>query len=266
MIDILIPTFNRPQSLALTLLSLIWQSFRDFRVIISDQGERAESVSAPVVKAVLRLLKAKGQKVQIHSCTARRGVAANRDFLLSASDAEYCLFLDDDLIIEPDLAGRLAQAMKEERCGFVGSAPIGLSFIADVRPQEQAIEFWEGRVSPEKILPGTPQWQRHKLHNAANIFHLQNRLGLAGKNQRKYKVAWIGSCVLFDSAKLRDCGGFGFWKRLPEDSCGEDVYAQIQVMAKYGGCGLIPSGVYHQELSTTIPRRESNALELLNRL
>jgi hypothetical protein len=30
-------------------------------------------------------------------------------------------------------------------------------------------------------------------------------------------------------------------------------------MARYGGCGLFPSGVYHQELPTTITHREVDA-------
>jgi hypothetical protein len=30
-------------------------------------------------------------------------------------------------------------------------------------------------------------------------------------------------------------------------------------MAKFGGCGLLPSGVYHQELETTIKNREVDA-------
>jgi hypothetical protein len=34
-------------------------------------------------------------------------------------------------------------------------------------------------------------------------------------------------------------------------------------MKKYGGCGIIPSGVYHQELETTVPDRTVNAPECL---
>ncbi len=263
MLDILIPTYNRPEALAITLLSLIWQDFRDFRVVIADQSEKRKSTAAPEVAAVLRVMRAKGIRADIFDRIRGKGIAANRDFLLSASEAKYCLFLDDDLILEPDMTGRLMAAMMKERCGFIGSAPIGLSFLGDFRPWEQAIEFWKGRVKPERVRPGTPQWERHKLHNAANIFHVQSGLRLTGKNQRLYKIAWIGSCVLYDSAKLRGCGGFGFWRRLPGEVCGEDVYAQIQMMERFGGCGLIPSGVYHQELPTTVRDRTYDAPKVL---
>lgn len=45
------------------------------------------------------------------------------------------------------------------------------------------------------------------------------------------------------------------WQELPLEHCGEDVLVQLRIMALYGGCGLIPSGVYHQELPTTIVER-----------
>jgi hypothetical protein len=34
-------------------------------------------------------------------------------------------------------------------------------------------------------------------------------------------------------------------------------------MDRYGGCGLIPSGVYHQELPTTLADRRVNAPHVL---
>jgi hypothetical protein len=75
----------------------------------------------------------------------------------------------------------------------------------------------------------------------------------------RYRVAWVGGCVLYDTRKLRAGGGFDFWTDLPPDHCGEDVLAQLKVMARYGGCGLLPSGVYHQELPTAVPDRRVNA-------
>lgn len=34
-------------------------------------------------------------------------------------------------------------------------------------------------------------------------------------------------------------------------------------MARFGGCGLIPSGAYHQELPTTLPCRDVDAPQVL---
>ncbi len=258
-VDVLVPTCDRPAALAVTLTALFAQNLGPARIVVSDQGETIEAASAPEVAAVLRLLRTRGIEVEVHRHLPRRGLAEQRAFLLGQSRAPYVLFLDDDVVLEPDLLARLANTLRTEGCGFVGSAVIGLSYLDDVRPHQQAIEFWDGPVEPEEVLPGSPQWERHHLHSAANLYHVQQRLGLTATCQRLYRVAWIGGCVLFDAEKLRAVGGFEFWQDLPDQHCGEDVLAQLRVMARYGGCGVIPSGAYHQELPTTVPVRKVDA-------
>ena len=113
------------------------------------------------------------------------------------------------------------------------------------------------------MAPDSPAWNRHHLHSAANLFHVQSQLNLTRGATRCYRVAWVGGCVMFDTAKLREAGGFDFWHELPRDHCGEDVLAQIRVMARYGGCGIIPSGAYHMELPTTITDRKFDAPKML---
>jgi hypothetical protein len=79
-----------------------------------------------------------------------------------------------------------------------------------------------------------------------------------------YRVAWVGGCTLYDTAKLRAAGGFDFWAQLPDEHAGEDVLAQLRVMERFGGCGLIPTRVYHQELPTTVANREVDAPKALD--
>ena len=262
-VDVLIPTYRRPTAVAVTLTSLCAQTFRDFRVVISDQTEDSDTWAAGEVKAALRVLQAHGHVIDLHKHLPRRGLAEQRQFLLDQATAPYVLFLDDDLILEPYVIDQMLRAIKEEHCGFVGSAVIGLSFVNDVRPHQQAIEFWNGPVKPEAVYPNTLAWERHRLHNAANLYHVQQRLGLTPEKQRKYRVAWVGGCVMYRTDKLRRVGGFQFWCDLPREHCGEDVLAQLRVMERYGGCGLIPSGVYHQELPTTVPDRRVDAPKVL---
>ena len=258
-VDVLVPTFRRPAALAVLLTSLMAQSWRDFRVVVSDQTEDGDPLQAGEVQAIVRLLRARGHAVELHRHLPRRGMAEQRQFLLDQVTAPRCLFLDDDLILAPDLVERLVATLDEEGCGFVGSGLVGLSFVDDVRPQEQELQLWEGPVEPEEVLPWSPAWWRYRLHNAANLHHLGDRLGLRAGERRRYRVAWIGGCVLYDTAALREVGGFGFWRDLPRDHAGEDVLAQLRVMAVRGGCGILPAGAYHQELGTTLPDRAVNA-------
>ncbi|MBW4469916.1 MAG: glycosyltransferase family 2 protein [Stenomitos rutilans HA7619-LM2] len=254
-VDVLIPTCNRPTALAVTLTSLIAQTFQNFRIIISDQTEDTNPLETGEVQAVLRVLAAHGHEVVLHKHLPRLGIAEQRQFLLDQASATYVLYLDDDLILEANLTQHLVRTIQTEGCGFVGSAPHGLSFRCDVRSHEQAIEFWQGAVQPEVVKPDTPQWERWRLHNAANLYHVQQRLGLAAADPQTYKVAWVAGCVLYDLEKLRSIGGFNFWRDLPPAHGGEDVRVQLLLMARYGGCGIIPSGAYHQEVPTTIRDR-----------
>lgn len=262
-LDVLVPTCRRPAALAVTLACLVGQTLPGFRVIVSDQTEEWDALGEGEVQAVVRVLRARGHPVELHRHLPRRGLAEHRQFLLDRTRAPYVLFLDDDVVLEPDVLARMLRAIRAARCGFVGSAVIGLSHAGDVRPHEQGIEFWDGPVEPEEVRPGTRAWERHRLHNAANLHHVQRRLGLGPDRQRLYKVAWVGGCVLYDAAALRAAGAFAFWRDLPREHCGEDVLAQLRVMARFGGCGLIPSGVYHQELPTTVPDRRVDAPRVL---
>jgi GT2 family glycosyltransferase len=264
-VDVLIPTRNRNAALAVTLTALSAQDFRDFRIIVSDQSDMPGAFACAEIRAVLRYLGARGIPVLTLSHLPRRGMAEQRAFLLAQAGAPSVLFLDDDVLLENDLLGRLHRTLQSQGCGFVGSALHGLSHVGDYRPEQQGIEFWDGTVQPERLEPSSPAWQRHQLHSAANLFHLQARLALERSSTRHYKVAWIGGCVLFNTAMLRQAGGFDFWQDLPYEHCGEDVLAQLRVMERFGGCGIVPSGAYHMELPTTIAHREVDAPKVLRR-
>ncbi|HWO93190.1 MAG TPA: glycosyltransferase family A protein [Dehalococcoidia bacterium] len=265
-VTILIPTCRRPAALAVTLTSLISQTFKDFDIVVSDQTDDANPYEAGEVRAAARVLEAHGHRVSLLRHLPRRGIAEHRQYLLDRAGGPLALYLDDDLILEPTVVERLVRVICEQECGFVGMAPVGLSYRDDVRPHEQVLEPWDGRVEPETVMPGTVEWQRYRLHNAANCYHVQRRLGLGNDDLLVYKVAWVGGCTLYDVWKLRSVGGFGFWMELPQEHCGEDVLAQLLVARKYGGCGVLPSGVYHQELETTVPDRRINAPVYLSSL
>lgn len=262
-ISILIPTYKRTKALAVTLTSLYYQSETSFNIIISDQSPDNELYKDQSLQTVVRLLEKQGHKVTILKNLPSRGMAQQRQFLLEHSNSKYSLFLDDDLVLETYVARNMKQVIEKENIGFVGCAVIGMSYRDDVRPHQQEIEFWNGSIIPETIVPKSEQWERYKVHNAANIYHIEQKFNASPEEPKPYKIAWVGGCVMYNTEKLRQVGGFSFWKDLPEKHCGEDVLAQLRVMKRFGGCAIIPSGVYHQELETTVPDRKVNAPEVL---
>ncbi|MEU7615645.1 glycosyltransferase family A protein [Micromonospora rifamycinica] len=264
-LDVLIPTRNRPAELAVTLAGLAAQlGVPGFGVVVSDQSDDKPAYAHPAAATMVRVLRHRGHPVLLTRRLPRRGLAEHRAYLLGRSAARYVLCLDDDVWLEPGTVQRLVTAIGELGCGFVGNAVHGLSYADDVRPDtHRHYEEWTGPVVPELVRPGTPQWQRSEIHPAANLLHIQQQVDLPPGAWRAYKVSWIGGCVLYDRAALVDSGGFEFWRRVPENHQGEDVAAQLAVLARYGGAGVLPSGAYHLESPTTVTDRAVEAWEVV---
>jgi hypothetical protein len=262
-VEVLVPTCDRPAELAVALAGLAAQD-HPFDVLVSDQSTGDPSYATPAARTLLRALELDGRRVRTVRHLPRRGLAEHRDALLLASRARYVLFCDDDVWLRPGTVARLHTAITELGCGFVGAAVEGLSHAGDHRPAElAAFERWDGPPQPERFGPGSPQWERWRLHNAANPLHLAARHVGPGEDWVAYKVAWVGGCVLYDRMALEAAGGFAFWPQLPVEHCGEDVLAQQRVMELFGGAGILPSGAVHLEAPTTLPDRTAAADALL---
>lgn len=267
MIDILLSTYNRLSSFIMTLSGVAAQIRTDLRVIIADQSEQPVN-EEQVVQNLFRIIEARGGALTYHHRPQVHGIAEQRDFLLKQAQSETILYLDDDVFMEPWVVERLYSVLREQQCAFVGAFPAGLTYRDDVRPQQQKIEYWEGRVQPEAIEPDSAAWQRWPLHLAANIYHVG--LSLPQGESRVYKVAWISSCILYEKAKVDAVGGFSFWNRLPRYHSGEEVLLQNLLMRRWGGCAIVPSGTYYSQVPTTVLNAsgtvDGHALDLLHEM
>ena len=259
--DVLVPSAGRPGALAVTLTGLLAQQL-PLRVVISDQTSEGPAYEQEEIVAVLRVLRLHGAPAELHFRPERLGIAEQRAFLLSRARTPYALFLDDDVLLGPGALARMLTALRELDCGLVGMAPQGLSYAADIRPDELAdFEPWTGPVLPERIRKGSPGWERWRLHNAANLVHLARAVEVPERGWVPYRIAWVGGCVLYRTEALRACGGYDFWPELPAGQRGEDVVAQLRVMERYGAAGLLPSAAYHLEVPTTMTDRQTDAYE-----
>lgn len=263
-VEVLIPTARGGAELAVTLAGLAAQDDPPFGVIVSDQSDDGSAGTEPAVAAMTRVLEAQGRLVRVVPHLPRRGLAEQRQFLFERSTARYVLYLDDDVWLEPGALARMHDAITTLRCGFVGQAPQGLSYLGDERPQERtSFRAWEGEVEPERLRADAPELERVPLHNAANLVHLARDVRLPDDRWLAYRVAWVGGCVLYDRSALADAGAFDFWRDVPPLHSGEDVAAEWRVMERRGGAGILPSGAVHLEAPTTIPDRPVDLFTLV---
>lgn len=247
-VDILLATFNRLPSFIMTLSGIAGQSRSNFRLIISDQSDKPVQDDA-VVQSLVRVIEARGGTVEFHHRQQSQGIAEQRDYLLQKATAQYVLFLDDDVWMEPHVLGMMTATLEEQQCGFIGASPTSLAARDDYRPDQQHIEFWEGPVQPEVVTPQTGQWQRSELHQGANLHHVS--LQIPQGEHYLYKVAWTPACILYDRARLLETGGFSYWDRLPRNQRGAEILVQNRMMRQWGGCAIIPSGTFYADIPST---------------
>jgi hypothetical protein len=244
LVDILIPAPGSPVSLGATLAALAGQRYPSFRITAAHPpiAPRDE----PPVAALVAVLQAGGHPVRVLDIDRASADGGAVQALVDQTEAPYVLVVEDGVYLEPDLIGRLVAAIRATGGAFVGSNVIDLRFRDEHRPDEEAIEFWDGPVRPEEIAVGSHAWtKRRRVHRGANLQHLRERLPRT--RDRLYRVADIHGCVLYDGGKLRAVGGFrsirdhGHNLAVPASRASA---AQLRLLARHGGAGLFPSGAY----------------------
>lgn len=112
---------NEPGTLSYPLISLAFQSYHDFTIYIRDEGQR-DAYADRQFRLVLNLLAMKGIDVRYWRTMERKGAGfARRSLFESVQHNEpYILWLDDDMLIEPDAVSRLIEVIESDpKRGFV---------------------------------------------------------------------------------------------------------------------------------------------------
>ena len=146
-----------------------------------------------------------------------------------------------------------------------GRFPRGCHTVTIGDPSSRRSTSGKGRCCRRSSNRRAREWERWQLHRAANLHHVAQ--SLPPGTWRRYKVAWVASCILYDRGKLEAVGGFTFWPRLPRYHSGEEVLVQNLLMRRWGGCGMVPSGTYYSQVPTTVLNDcgsvDGHALDLL---
>jgi len=103
LVSVIVPTFNRPDMLAIALKSILAQTFQDFEIlVVNDAGEDVRAVVDGFASPKIRYL--------CHE--ANKGLAASRNTGIRAARGKYIAYLDDDDSFYPDHLETLVTALE----------------------------------------------------------------------------------------------------------------------------------------------------------
>lgn len=127
-VSVIIPTRDRPASLARTLLSALSQTDVEAEVLIVDDGSRTPVAEhlADTAPGTIRVLRHESP----------HGVAAARNAGIAAANGSWLAFLDDDDLWAPDKLRRQLDAAQEEAADFAFSSGLAIDEeggVLDVR-------------------------------------------------------------------------------------------------------------------------------------
>lgn len=104
LVSVIVPTFNRPQTLEETIKSILSQTYSNVEIIvINDAGSNIEDL--------ISSLNSRGTITYIRH-DRNRGLAAARNTGIKASRGKYIAYLDDDDVYYPDHVSTLVDSLK----------------------------------------------------------------------------------------------------------------------------------------------------------
>ena len=112
-INILMATYNGRRYVAKQVESILNQTYKDFRLIISDDGSTDSTVK------ILQEYEEKDFRVEVYSLQQNQGVVSNFEFLIGKVRSELFMFADQDDIWEPDKIEKTLKKMEEDNLDLV---------------------------------------------------------------------------------------------------------------------------------------------------
>lgn len=115
LVSVIIPVYNRESLLEECINSVILQSYKNFEIILVDDGSTDSTVN------ICRNLCEKDSRIKLFEAD-HGGVSAARNLALEKAQGEYVFFLDSDDVIHPLLFESLVSGMEETGAQIGGTS------------------------------------------------------------------------------------------------------------------------------------------------
>lgn len=241
-VSICIPTFNRKGYLKQTLDSVFAQTYKDYEVVIVDDGS---------TDGTEEMIKSAGNKVRYY-WQENAGLSAARNKLINLALAEFITFIDSDDLLIPDAVERMMKIMEAEGGDVIVYGPY-------LRIDENGNVF--GRCK-RKLYSGfiTKQlFENILVHSCGSMFP-KRILQEAGGFDESLKVSldydlWLKLSLKYRFIALREPT---FKRRRHRTNlsavCAENMMTELKVLERF---------YYEREGRNVIP--EKNAMQRLSK-
>lgn len=161
MVSIIVPVYHAEKTLRRCLDSVLGQEYRDFELIVVDDG--SQDSSGDILDAYAQ---ADGRVQVIHQ--ENSGVSASRNLALDRAQGKYLQFVDSDDWITPDATRLLVQAAEENQCDLV---------ISDFYRVVGTRLSPKGDIDEDEVL-SQEEYAAHMMENPADFYYgvLWNKL------------------------------------------------------------------------------------------
>ena len=207
MISVIIPMYNNAGTILSCVGSLLEGSFKDFEIILSDDGSADDTllVCEKIPDPRIRILKAE----------KNGGVSRARNRGLDAALGEYVSFVDADDTVTPDYLEKLYALVSEDSLDWVAS---GFLFVDEADPSKVVLdmplakdetETWKGDALGQ-ALPGMIFFNGERATLASVCGGLYRR-DLIEENRIRFREGLrYGEDTLFNLCFAYGCQSFGW--------------------------------------------------------
>lgn len=148
LISVVMACFNGASTLEKTLSSVADQSFRDFEVLLIDDGSRDET--AVLAEELMKKLDLSGSLIRLPE---NRGISFARNTGIEQARGTYINYFDQDDFMEPEFLGTAVSALEESGgdfwgCGYTVKDPSGRTLQTrrprDIQGVSKALNYMRG--------------------------------------------------------------------------------------------------------------------------
>lgn len=213
-VNIIIPLYNKEQTVTRTIESILKQTFQDWQLIVVDDGSTDNSVD------VVRQFK--DERIHVIS-QENQGPGSARNRGIKEATSEYVAFLDADDQWFPWYLENSIKAIRESNAGFVGS------MYYEWPKQTDMTAYWNKRHVTEGLFEVTENESPEQLESWILFFH-------------------VGTTIVRTSL-ARKHGGFYDANKC---CCGEDtiLFAKLVLNEKFAIIG--PPAVRHNRQDSNL--------------